>query len=106
MHIQMTAHQCDLDAELRARATELAERWPRFESAISGARIVFEVEGRTHRVEAIVSRDHQEPVVASGTGDDFRAALDQLNERVTRIIRKHHARRVDHHSGPNTEATG
>jgi ribosomal subunit interface protein len=96
MHVQITARHCNLSDDIHERARTLAERWPRFDRATSAARLVFEIQGLDHKVEAIVSRDRQEPVVATGQGSDFRAALDEVDGRIGRMLRRDNEKRKDH----------
>jgi len=55
--------------------------------------VVFRLEGRSHSVEAIVSRRRRQPVVARGEGPDFRVALDDLDTHVRRRLRRDRSRR-------------
>jgi len=96
MHVQITARHCNLPDEIHERAQAIAERWPRFDSTTSAARLVFEIQGLDHKVEAIVSRDRQEPVVATGQGSDFRAALDEVDGRIGRMLKRDNQKRKDH----------
>ena len=100
MHLQITARHCELSDQIHEKAEAIAERWTRFDGAVSAARLVFEIRGQTHVVEARVSRDRQEPVVASGDGADFRAALDEVDSRISRQLRRDKERRKDHQAPP------
>jgi len=57
---------------------------------------VFQTEGRTCTAEAIVSRRRRQPVVARGTGPDFRIAMDQLDGHVKRLLRKDRTKRKEY----------
>lgn len=96
MKMQITARKCDVSQTIRDRAEELAGRWPRFEPALSGVQIVFSVDGREHDVEAILSLDRMDRAAAKGRGDDFRKALDDLDKKVSKILRRQHQKRTDH----------
>jgi len=100
MQAKITGQGCDVPAAARARAEAMAEKWPRFDPAADGASFVFRVEGRSQVVEAIVSRRRLEPVVARAGADSFRSALDELDRRMKRILKKNRerrkARRPDH----------
>jgi ribosome-associated translation inhibitor RaiA len=41
--------------------------------------------------------------VASGVGDDFTAAVDQLVDRLGKILRRRRSQVRDHHAGPVSE---
>jgi len=95
MTTRITAHGCEVDALLRKRVQVLSQRWPRFDPAVMDARVIFRLHGRSHSVEAIVSRSRRRPVVASGEGPDFRVALDDLDSHVRRRLRRDRSRRKD-----------
>ena len=96
MKVQITARKCEVADEIRERAKVLADRWPRFDRTAQGIRLVFEVQGAHHSVEAVIARARRDPVVATGEGRDFRIALDELDGRVSRILRRDNQRRKDH----------
>ena len=51
------------------------------------------------KVEAVLSVDRGEPVVAKGEGPEFREAVDQMVDRLTRMLKRHRSHKKDHH-GP------
>ncbi|MDE2762179.1 MAG: hypothetical protein OXQ94_03260 [Gemmatimonadota bacterium] len=93
MATRITAHGCEVDTLLRKRVDVLSRRWPRFDPAVMDVSVVFRLEGRSHSVEAIVSRRRRQPVVARGEGPDFRVALDDLDTHVRRRLRRDRSRR-------------
>ncbi len=97
MHAQTTGQGCEVPAADRNRADAIAAKWPRFDPAVASARFIFRMEGRTRAVEAIVQRRRLEPVVAHAQAPDFRSALDELDERMKRILKKDRERRKAHH---------
>lgn len=102
MAVRITAHGCSISSGDKQQAEALAERWPRFDSAVMDVSFVFEIEGRRRFVEAIVSRRRRQPVVARGEGPDFRGALDDLDQHVKRILRRDRKRRKEfRHSSPD-----
>ena len=101
MAIQITERGCEVNLRWRNRASKLAADWPRFDPAVMDISFVFRKEGRSHTVEAIVSRRRQQPVVARGEGPDFRVALDQLDEHVKRILKRDRSRRKDYRQMPS-----
>lgn len=90
---RITAHGCEITQNDRDQAETLAARWPRFDPATMGVSFVFQVEGRFCTAEAIVSRRRRQPVVARGQGRNFRAALDELDDHVKRILIRDRTRR-------------
>lgn len=95
MPTRITAHGCEVNAQLRDRVETLSQRWPRFDPAVMDVRVVFRLQGRSHTVEAIVSRRRRQPVVARGEGPDFRVALDDLDTHVKRRLKRDRTRRKD-----------
>ncbi len=94
--IKITAQGCEVTEEERDHADTLAKRWPRFDPAAMGVGLVFRIEGRAYTVEAIVSRRRRQSAVASGQGQDFRGALDELDGHIKRILRRDRTKRKDH----------
>lgn len=96
MQAQITGQGCEVPAAARRRAEAMAAKWPRFEPAADGVSFVFRAEGRSRVVEAIVGRRRLAPVVARASADSFRSALDELDQRMKRILRKNRERRKAH----------
>ena len=92
---RITAHGCEVSAALRVRAESLSQRWPRFDPAVMDISVIFRLQGRSHSVEAKVSRRRREPIVARGKGPDFRVALDDLDAHVKRRLRRDRSRRKE-----------
>ncbi len=99
MRVQIATRGCEIPEKVRKRAEEQIARLSRYEPGLSGADVVFEVEGHRRRAEAVLGVSRGEPVVARGEGDDFRSALDQMLDRLARILRERRARITDH-QGP------
>ena len=95
MELQITARQCDVGDDDRQRVRDLVDRWQRFESGMMDGNLVFSVEGQDHSVEAVIRRKRTSPVVATGRGPDFRGALQELDDRVSRILSRDRQRRKD-----------
>ena len=99
MPTRITAQGCEVDAELRRRVQAISERWPRFDTDAMEASVIFRLEGRERSVEAIVSRRRRRALVAAGSGDDFWAALDDLDAHVRRRLKRDRSRRRDFRQG-------
>ncbi len=93
MPTRITAHGCKITQDDREQAEALAVRWPRFDPATMGVSFIFQIEGRLHTAEAIVSRRRRQPVVARGHGQNFRTALNQLDDHIKRILRRDRTKR-------------
>ena len=99
MRVQIAARHCDLPDSVRERAEDQIGKLSRYEPRLSGAEVVFEIEKHRKKVEAVLSIDRREPVVAGGEGAEFQEALDQMVDRLSRILRRRRGQKKDHH-GP------
>lgn len=106
MRVQVTARHCEISDSIRERANELMEKVARFDPRVSAIELVFEEEKRTNTVEAIVSRDRVDPVVAKAEASEWTAALDILFDRLSRQIRRGREQAVEHHSSNPQETLG
>ena len=97
MRVQIAARHCDVPEPVRARLREQLEKLTRYDPRVSGADVVFEVEKHVRKVEAIVSVDGGANLVGHGEGDDFRAAVDQVTDRLARRLRRRRSQLTDHH---------
>ena len=95
MATRITAHGCEVGELLRKRSEGIADRWPRFDRAVMDVQLIFRLQGRSHTVEAIVSRSRRQAAVAQGAGPDFRVALDELDGHVKRILKRDRSRRKE-----------
>ena len=96
MRVQITARHCDLSDTVRERAGELAEKLARFDPRVSGAELVFEEERRSKKVEAILSLDRVDRIVASADAHEWMPALDVLFDRLSKQVRRGRAQAVEH----------
>lgn len=104
MRIQITARHCEIPEAIRSRARELIQRLSRYESRLSAAELVFDVENHLKRAEAVLSIDGDEPVVARAQADEFRGALDRMVDRLGKILRRRHSQRLDHQAPSLSES--
>jgi ribosomal subunit interface protein len=96
MRVQITARHCDLSDTVRERAEELSEKLTRFDPRVSGADLVFEEEKRSKKIEAILSLDRVDRIVASAEGQEWMGMLDKLFDRLSRQVRRNRSQAVDH----------
>lgn len=104
MRVQIAARHCEVPDPVRSRAEERVQKLSKYDPRVSAASLVFEVEKRLMKVEGILSVDRDEPVVAHGEGEDFRAAVDQMIDRLSRRLRRLRSQRTDHQAPPLSEA--
>ncbi len=99
MRVQIAARRCEVPDTVRSRTEEQIGRLSKYEPRLSGAEVVFEIEKHLKKVEAVLSVDRGETVVAKGEGPEFREAVDQMVDRLTRMLKRHRSHKKDHH-GP------
>ena len=96
MRVQLTARHCEVPDAIKERAEDLVARLNRYDPRLASADVVFEVEKHLHRAEAVLSIAGDENVVASGEGASFKVALDQLVERLAKVLRRRRSQVRDH----------
>ncbi len=99
MRVQLVTRHCDVPAAILTRAQEQLPRLTRFDDRLSSGEVIFDEERHLKRAEGVLSLDGSAPVVARGEGPEFRAALDQMLERLSRILRRRRTQELDH-KGP------
>jgi ribosomal subunit interface protein len=97
MRVQIAARHCEVPDAVRDRTEEQLEKLSRYEPRLSGAEVVFEIEKHLKKVDAILKVDREEPVVASGEGMEFREAVDQMVDRLSRMLRRRRKQKKDYH---------
>jgi ribosomal subunit interface protein len=103
VRVQIAARHCEVPEPVLARTEQQVKKLAKYDPRVSAAEVVFEIEKHVKRVEGILSIDRDEPVVARGEGDDFRLAVDQLVDRLARMLRRRRSQQTDHHAPPLTE---
>jgi ribosomal subunit interface protein len=106
LRVQITARHCEVPSEVIERTEEQVAALSKYSPKASAADVVFMEEKLTKVAEIIVHIDGGEPVVARGEGDEFRIALDQVVEHVSRRLRRQRERRTDHKAPPLGEGVG
>lgn len=97
MRVQIAARHCEVPNTVRDRTEEQLEKLSRYEPRISGAEVVFEVEKHLKKVDAILKVDRGEPAIASGEGTEFREAVDQMVDRLSKILRRRRDQDKNYH---------
>lgn len=96
MRIQIAARHCEVPEAIRARAEQRLQKLLRYEPRLSAVDLVFDMEAHLKRVEAVLSVDRAEPLVARAEGPEFRDALDKLTDRLRRRLRRRREQRREH----------
>lgn len=105
MRVQIAARKCEIPESVRSRTEEQVGKLTRYEPRLSGAEVVFQTEKHLKKVEAVLSVDRGEPVVAGGEGTEFREALDLMVDRLSRILKRRRSQKTEHHGPGISEAT-
>ena len=97
MRVQIAARQCEIPATVRDRTEEQLGKLSKFDPRLSAAEVVFAIEKHKKKVDAVLKVDREEPVKASGEGVEFREAVDQMVDRLSRILRRRRKQLKDYH---------
>ena len=103
MRVQISARHCEIPDTIRERTEEQLGKLSKFDPRLSGAEVVFEVEKHLKKVESVVKVDREEPLVVSGEGVEFREALDQMVDRLSRMLRRRRKQKKDYHRSADPE---
>ena len=103
MRVQITERHCDVPDEVLERTRDQIESLAKYEQQATRAEVVFVEEKHAKKVEVIIHVDGAESVVAHGDGTEFRSALDQVVDRLRRMLRRQRKRRRDHQAPPLDE---
>lgn len=96
MRVQIVARRCEVPGTARERAEEQMRKLARYDETLSSAEVIFTEERHLRQVEVILSLDGEGPAVAKGEATDFRAAVDQVAERLQKILRRRRDQLLDH----------
>jgi ribosomal subunit interface protein len=100
LRIQITTRHCDVSDDVLERTRGQVESLSKFNPRATSAEVVFEEEKVSRKVEVIVHADGSPPVVAHGEASEFRAAVDQVVDRVGRMLREQRKREREHQAPP------
>ena len=103
MRVQIAARQCEIPDTVRDRTEEQIGKLSKYDPRLSAAEVVFQVEKHKKKVDAVLKVDREEPVKASGEGMEFREAVDQMVDRLSRILRRRRKQLKDYHRSGNPE---
>ena len=99
MNVNTVARRCEVPEYVVKRANQKIGKLARFEPRLTSAEVVFRIERHVHRVEAFLSLNGHDPVVARGQARDFPTALDQVADRLSKILRRGRTQQVEHWAG-------
>ena len=104
MQVNISARHGNVPEQIKLEAKERVERLQRYEPHVNNAEIEFDTDHGDKKVETRVFLAGSHSIVAHGSGDNFRSALDQSLERLTRQLKRRRERVRDHKSVKLSEA--
>lgn len=99
MNVSITTRHCSVSERTRTQAAERLQRLQRYEPNVAEAEVEFDDDHGTKQVETRIFVAGSHSIVAHGSGDTFRTALDRSIERLTRQL-KRRRERVREHKAP------
>ena len=106
MNIQVTGRHVEVTSEVRDYVHAKVAKLPRFYDRIHEIEVVLDHQSEQFRAEMIVRAGRKHTFVASETGPDTFALIDQVTEKLERQLTRHKEKnRIHKHDGKN-ELTG
>lgn len=99
MEISVTSRHCTVSEKTRIEAEERINRLQRLEPRLENAVVEFDDDHGTKQVETRIFVAGSHSIVAHGSGDTFRTALDRSIDRLTRQL-KRRRERIREHQAP------
>lgn len=100
MEITVTGRHSDITPAMRSYAEDRVARMTRIYHRLQSARVTLDVTGVEHRAEASVHGPRGAVLVASARAPDMFRALDEMQERLERQLRKLKTRMENGHASP------
>ena len=98
MNITISGRHVKVTEAMRTYAHEKASKFERIWQGISNVQITMQVEHDVHVVEAIISIDRSDNVIATTEAVDMYAAIDLMEEKVENQLRSLKGKQQDYHS--------
>lgn len=105
MRVQITGRHIEISAQIRAHAEQALGKLKKYDPNLSAADLIFREEGRSTEAEGILHLDGSDLMVAKGRGAEEREALDDLIDKLARMLRRNRERRTQHKATSFSEAT-
>lgn len=96
MNVSITTRHCSVSERTRSEAAERLQRLRRYEPNVATAEVEFDDDHGTKQVETRIFVAGSHSIVAHGSGDTFRTALDRSLDRLTRQLKRRRDRVRDH----------
>ena len=90
MEIKVSGRHIDVTPAIREHACQKVMKLPRFFDRIQQIDVVVDrVDHSQHAVEIIVDAEHADPFLASDTGPDLYACIDEAVKKLERQLSEH-----------------
>lgn len=100
MNIRLTARHVDITDDVRNYVESKAQKLPRFYDRIHDIEVVLDHTSDQFTAEMIVRVDSKQVFIASGSGPDTFALVDQIVDKLERQLTKHKEKNRNHkHDG-------
>jgi len=95
MQITYSSPRCTVPETVLQIADEQFRRLQKYEPRLHSADIRFDLDHGLHRVEARLTVSGAPLIVANGSGESFRTAVDRITDRLARQLRRRRKRGHD-----------
>ena len=106
MNVSISTRHCSVSERTRNEATERLRHLQRYEPRVANAEVEFDDDHGTKQVETRIFVTGSHSIVAHGSGDTFRTALDRSIDRLTRQLKRRRDRIRDHKAPKLSELNG
>lgn len=96
MQISVTGHHVDVTQPLKDYIEKKFERIVRHFDQVIDVHCILTVEKLTHKAEATLHVSGSS-LHADAISNDMYAAIDELSDKLDRLVKKHKEKRFDHH---------
>lgn len=104
MVVNITARHCNVPQGVRVAAEQRLQRLHRYEPRVDNAIVEFDADRGKMQVETRVFVKGSHSIIAHGSGETFRTALDKSLDRLARQLKRRRERVRDHKSVKLSEA--
>jgi ribosomal subunit interface protein len=104
MQVSITARHCNVPKKVKSDATERLQRLQRYEPRVRDALVEFDKDHGHKLVETHIFLTGSRSIIAHGSGETFRTALDKSLDRLTRQLKRRRERVREHKAPKLSEA--
>ena len=95
MKINVTHRHGSVDAAIEAHAVSKTEGLTKYFDRIDSAEIIFDHTRNLQEIEIILKIEHGEDIIANGSSEELRTAVDQCMDRAIRQLTDHKSKLRD-----------